>query len=176
MQSLKTLEFKSKDNSYIEGIYSRLTEKENKIRRFLMSYIIDTQRPFNINLLEGKNLKILNLSKEDLKKSLDTMQKKITLSMDEEGDVNFVYPVSVIKTNHKVTLENGKSFYAMCAVDAIGSSFTFKQRVTIESNCSECGERVLMKIKDGKIEKCYPKEIQILHVDLNKYKNWANSC
>ena len=176
MQSLKKIECNSLDKLYIDSIYSRLTEKENRIRRFLMSYIIDTKRPFNINLLEMENLKVLNLSKEELKKSLKNMQKKIALSMDEEGNVNFVYPVSAIKTKHKVSLEDGRAFCAMCAVDSIGSSFTFKQEVIIESNCTECNDKVLVKVKDGKIKDFLPKGLQILHVDLSKYKNWADSC
>lgn len=41
----------------------------------------------------------------------------------------------------------------MCAIDAMGSSFTFKQDIRVDSECSYCGEDVKLNIKKGKLKK-----------------------
>ena len=45
--------------------------------------------------------------------------------IDEERNVNF--NLSGIRTadSHHVTLQDGREFTAMCAIDAIGAAFTF---------------------------------------------------
>lgn len=64
----------------------------------------------------------------------------------------------------------------MCAIDAMGTAFTFKQDVKIESICSNCGEKIYVEIKDGKLGEYQPRDMHILHVDLNKNKNWSGEC
>ena len=104
------------------------------------------------------------------------MNDKNIFVADEEGNINFIYPVSALPTNHRVTLEDGRNFYAMCAIDSMGTAFTFKQNVHIESVCSQCGEKVVVDIKDQEIAYVEPDTLHVLHVDLNKSTNWADSC
>ena len=55
--------------------------------------------------------------------------------VEEAGGVAFAYPVSAWPTDHEVSLADGRRFYAMCAVDALGSAFNFGQDASIVSRC-----------------------------------------
>ncbi|HAL29148.1 MAG TPA: hypothetical protein DCP20_00310 [Coriobacteriia bacterium] len=90
--------------------------------------------------------------------------------------VKFVYPVSALPTNHRVTLADGRSFSAMCVIDGMGTAFTFSQDVRLESVCSTCGEPVRVNVEAGEIASLEPLTAHVVHADLSKQENWAASC
>ncbi|MBW9158787.1 alkylmercury lyase family protein [Clostridium tagluense] len=161
---------------YIDSIYSRLSLIENEVRRLIMDYIIYNAIPFNTKETSSIILEKLNISKEKFKQILDSLVSKNAMVMDEDNNVNFIYPVSAFNTNHKVHLSDGRVFSAMCAVDAMGSSFTFNQNIKINSKCSECGEDIFVEIKNGQLANYSPELTHVLHVDLNKNQNWSGNC
>ena len=95
---------------------------------------------------------------------------------EEEKNVNFIYPVSSLETNHHVTLADGREFTAMCAIDAMGAAFTFHQDTEVHSVCAMCEEPVYVKIKDGKVADYSPKTLHALTFPLGELANWAGSC
>jgi len=97
--------------------------------------------------------------------------------VDEEAkNVNFIYPVSSLETNHRVTLADGREFTAMCAIDAMGAAFTFHQDTEVHSVCAMCEEPVYVKIVDGKVADYAPKTQHALTFPLGELANWAGSC
>lgn len=54
--------------------------------------------------------KDIGFEKEELKVLFDNLDNKSSIVVDENKNVNFIYPVSAIPTNHKVTLADGRSF------------------------------------------------------------------
>ncbi len=175
---LEGVKFKNYDAErlYIKSIYSKLSLKENKVRRALMEYTINNAKAFNINSGDVCICEALQISMEELKNTIYEIREKQCLVFDEDENINFIYPVCALPTNHRVTLEDGRNFYAMCAVDAMGTSFTFKQDISITSICSKCGEKVKVELVNGKIKDFSPKNLHILHVDLNKHTNWSGNC
>lgn len=159
----------------IDSIDSRLSKKEKKVRRYLMNYAINRKEAFNLSD-SSKIAKDMKVPYEEVNKALNSLTQKNGLVVDEEGNVNFMYPVSAIPTNHVVRLQDGREFTAMCAIDAIGAAFTFKQDVDIESKCSQCGSDVKVSIKNGELYSYEPSDLHILHVDLNKDLNWSGNC
>lgn len=95
---------------------------------------------------------------------------------EEEKNVNFIYPVSSLETNHRVTLTDGREFTAMCAIDAMGAAFTFHQDTEVHSVCAMCEEPVYVKIVDGKVADYSPKTLHALTFPLGELANWAGSC
>ena len=81
-----------------------------------------------------------------------------------------------MKTNHIVKLSDGREFFSMCAIDSLGAYSLFHKDVEINSICSNTGNKIYIKIKDRKIFEHYPNDIHVIHVDLNKNKNWASTC
>lgn len=173
-------EFKSKNYTNeqlaIDSIDSRFNKSQNRIRRFLMNYTINNGQSFNLKDLTKISNDIKGITEEEIKDVLEVLVNKNGIVVDEDKNVNFIYPVSGLPTNHKVKLANGSEFYAMCAIDAIGTAFTFKQDVDIASQCSHCGTEVKVSIRNGKIVSYNPLDLHILHVDLNKNSNWSGSC
>lgn len=160
----------------IESIYSRLTKQENDIRINIMKYTIDNNKAYNLEESYEEIQSRININKYDLNQVIKNLIQKKALVVDENNNVNFIYPVSTLETNHKVKLEDESVFNAMCAVDAMGSSFTFKQDIEIQSKCSLCGEEIFVEIKNGEIVNLFPDSTHVLHVDLNKNQNWSGNC
>jgi hypothetical protein len=156
----------------IQSIASRLTTAEQLVRDSVMAQIIDRGRPVTaFNLKQVEVLRSL-----DVEKQLANLIKKRTIVMNPEGFITFSYPVSALPTNHRVTLTDGRAFYAMCAVDAMGAAFTFNQNIKVDSQCSHCRQQVHLEIADQEIVDLQPAQTHVLHVDLNRYDNWSGNC
>lgn len=156
---------------YIDSIVSRLTPPEKALRNWLMDYTISQGRPFNLDCA------VLNAPfNDDGPDLVQSLLEKRAIVANGDGNLQFIYPVSALPTNHQVLLQDGRRFSAMCAIDSMGAAFTFRQDVRVESQCSECGERISVEVKGGKMAELQPGSLHILHVDLNKVRNWAASC
>ena len=84
--------------------------------------------------------------------------------------------LSALPTPHRVRMADGRGFYAMCAVDALGSGFEFGQDVAVVSSCSQCGMPVSVSLSGEKVAGAEPESLQVLHVALDHYGDWAASC
>ena len=157
---------------FIDSISSRLTAEERLLRLYLLDQIIEKGAPVSISGLK-QAAALRRLDTDSLFKS---MVDKRVIVPDQEGNINFAYPVSALPSNHRVALKDGRRFYAMCAVDAMGAAFTFKQDVSISSSCVKCGKNIAVLIKSEMIVEIEPAGAHVLHVDLNKADNWAGSC
>lgn len=54
--------------------------------------------------------------------------------LDAEGNLRAAYPFSAIPTPHRVTIADGPTVHAMCAIDALGISAMLGRPVTITSD------------------------------------------
>lgn len=64
----------------------------------------------------------------------------------------------------------------MCAIDALGASFTFGLDLTINSQCSVSGKEIKIRIENGTIVNKNADDIYAIHMNLNDSDNWAASC
>ena len=159
-----------------KNIHSRFAPKHNVIRLALMNFIIENKRPFH-SLYDGVNkLPVTEMAQSTLDEGIDILCANEGLVKDTEGRVNFVYPVSSFPTHHTVRLANGKQFFAMCAIDAIGAAFTLQQDILISSHCSGCGAPVQVQVKDGVIAAHFPPSLHALSFTLEEISHWAGSC
>ena len=152
----------------IDSIASRLTDAENAVRVLLMERTIERGEPVTLPSLTGGG--VLHPDTEPLVERL--IEKRVVVQ-DEEGHLNFIFPVSALPTRHRVSLKDGRRLFAMCAVDAMGTAFTFEQDVEIESECSECGARIFVAIERGELARVEPASLYVLHVDLEKVDDWV---
>jgi len=156
----------------IASISSRLTATERLFRNHIMESIINSGAPVNVNNLVQE----LNTQPDEVQAIVDSLVAKRAVVRDGLGDIVFAYPLSALPTAHRVTLQDGRQLYAMCAVDALGVAFTFKQDIKINSVCRHCNEPVSLQISNGEIVDLFPATAHVMHVDLNKLDNWAGSC
>lgn len=155
--------------------YRCLTDEQKAIRISIMDCIIDNGGSVNIELAKKWVKEHMESSEETIdatfKQFIDT---NVMVVIDDE--ITFIFPVSGKSTNHRITLEDGRSFCAMCAIDSIGTSYTFKQPVTINSMCAATGKEIELKVDNGKVLYTNNPGMYIIHVDLLKNTDWANAC
>ena len=159
------------DRFRVPSIYSRLNDDERKLRFAIQDYIISHGGPVSISDA-GKAAGIDEYSAKRIARCLVEKGAVVTAA---ETVVKFAYPVSALPTCHVVTLADSRRFYAMCAIDALGSHFTFMQDIRIDSKCHHCGESIWVQVSGGMIAAASLPTLHVLHVDLNKYENWATS-
>ena len=152
----------------IDSIASRLTEAESAVRTLLMESTIERGEPVALRTLTREG--VLQLDAEPL---IERLIEKRAVVQDQEGHLSFIFPVSALPTRHRVSLRDGRRFFAMCAVDAMGSAFAFEQDTLIESECSECGARIAVAIERGELARVEPAGLHVLHVDLEKVDDWV---
>lgn len=155
--------------------YNSLDNTQQKIRISIMDMIIDKGSSITLQEATEYISKKLKTEKQYMKNTLQYFIDKNIMVVDGDS-INFIYPVSALPTNHKVTLRDNRSFSAMCAIDAIGTSCTFNQDVRINSICSATGKEVEIVIKNEKIEYVNNPNLRVLHINLDKHSNWAASC
>lgn len=154
---------------FVQSIYSRLDRDEQLLRHEILNQIIQMNMPVDVY----QAAEVIGMSSSRAEEVKLSLKSKKALVLDAQEKVKFAYPVSALPTCHQVTLADGRKFHAMCAIDAIGSSFTFGEDVTAESKCYTCGKPIKVNVKAKKAITSDPQGIYILHLDLNKFENWA---
>ncbi|MDO5018467.1 MAG: MerB-like organometallic lyase SaoL [Lagierella massiliensis] len=152
------------DVNKVENNEEVLNSKEREDRISILNLMVNEKGP-------------LPLDKCREFETLDQLIEKGKLVLNEDKtEINFAYPISGLPTSHKVTLADGREFHSMCAIDSLGSYFTFWQDLEINSTCSVSGEPIKVVVKDGKISDVNNPNIHCIHVDLNEFEDWSASC
>lgn len=137
---------------------------------------MDEGRSFNLESDKERALKALSMDEQEYEEIVSVLLEKDGMVISDTKDVNFIYPVSALATNHRVTLADGRSFTAMCAIDAMGAAFTFHQDTEVHSVSALSGEPVFVKIVNGEVADYSPKTLHALTFPLGQLSNWAGSC
>jgi hypothetical protein len=153
------------------SIRSRLTDDEHALRKALLHCLVGEQGPVPF-AAAGAVLAWPPARTAAVGAALAA--KKLAV-LDEQGHVKYAYPVSSVPTDHRVTLDDGRTLYAMCAIDALGCFFTFEQPVQIDARCHVCGEPVHIIVRGLAQVESQPPEVCATHVDLSKYEDWASN-
>ena len=159
----------------IKNVHEKFTERENELRLAIINETVNNGRAFDLEEVKVAVLGKLQMSGKEYKEICERLLEEDGMVLDGTK-VNFIYPVSALPTNHRVTLADGRTFTAMCAIDAIGAAFTFHQDTEVHSVSAVSGEPVFVKITDGKVAEYSPKELHALTFPLGEMSNWAGSC
>ncbi|WP_297134254.1 MerB-like organometallic lyase SaoL [Terrisporobacter sp.] len=155
--------------------YKQLEENQKLIRFKIIDYIIEKNQPIELNDVKKYIKNTTDLNDDYINQTLHYFMKNNIMVVDE-NKVNFIYPVSAHNTMHSVKLKDGRMLNAMCAIDALGVAHTFNQDINIKSMCNVTGKEINIKIRDKKIHDINNEDLRILHINLEKYENWAASC
>ncbi|MFI3271080.1 MAG: MerB-like organometallic lyase SaoL [Pseudomonadota bacterium] len=158
-----------------QNIHARFDAKHNEMRLAIMDFIIEHGRAYNPQNDGYSALRITSTSQE-FQSLVRTLIQKEGLVCNAQGDITCAYPVSSMPTRHKVTLADGRQLYTMCAIDALGSAFTFKQDVHIETLCGHSNTPIFIDVKDEQISDASSKDVHIITFHLDQIVNWSGSC
>jgi hypothetical protein len=151
------------------SLRSRLTPAENELRRALLACLLAVEGPVTM-ATAGQ---ALGWSPAQTAAVAGAIVAKKLVVLDGEGGVQYAYPVSAVPSAHRVTLADGRTLYAMCAIDALGCCFEFGQPAVIESACQGCGAPVRVAVAGPTDVTVQPPGAYAVHVDLDKYEDWA---
>lgn len=158
-----------------QNVHQKFTDRQNELRLYIIEFTVDHHRPYHLEDDREQASKSLDMREEEYREIISCLTENDGM-VAEENRVNFIYPVSAIETGHQVTLGDGRSFSAMCAIDAIGAAFTFHQDTEVHSACAVCGEPISVKIQNGKVAEYAPQSLHALTFPLGELANWAGSC
>jgi hypothetical protein len=149
-----------------------LSKDEIILRSHLLNQLIDMNRPVSKNEITfaGKH------SSFNMAATLQKLIDKGIVVATKEGAIIGVYPVSTRPTPHNIRLNDGRSFYAMCAIDALGMVYEFNQDLSISSSCKRCDKKIVITVNQRTLLTITPATTHVLHVDIEKYKDWAADC
>ena len=154
-----------------DSLDSRLDPDEKIFRMRLIDYIIANKKPYNIyNLGEATSEVIVNIQ------LIEKLVEKRLAVLDNEGNIMAVYPVSAVETPHVVRLQDGRWFHAMSAIDAMGVSFLYNQKIEVDSSCSQCDIPIRFTVDTYGITMQEMDTIHALHIDLNQVSNRSGSA
>jgi len=154
------------------NIHSMLSKPEIILRSRMLDKLIDLNRPLDLReiSLDARD------SNFDVASTLKTLTDKGLVASRKDGAITGVYPVSALPTPHKVQLKDGRALYSMCAIDALGMIYEFDQDVSISSSCKRCGKEISINSERAIVKRIDPPTTHAVHVDIEKYKNWAADC
>lgn len=159
-----------------QNVHKKFNDRQNAVRLFIIEFTVNNGRAFHLEEDKKDVLEALSMTEQEYREIIEVLEARDGMVTDDEGRVNFIYPVSALATNHHVTLADGRRFNAMCAIDAIGAAFTFHQDIEVNSVSAVSGEPVFVKIVDGKVEDYGPKGLHALTFPLGQLSDWAGSC
>ncbi|MDA8044375.1 MAG: alkylmercury lyase family protein [Actinomycetota bacterium] len=88
-------------------------------------------------------------------------------------------PFSYVPTRHRVTVEDGRGWYAGCAGEACAINGLFPgQTVTITSRCPDCWEAVVLRAKDRALVDLEP-DTALIHIGIHPRdfsREWNITC
>ena len=167
MKTFNQLEKKDAPN-----IHKMLSSHERKLRTILLNKIFQLNGPVPLSeiMLQADDAAI------DVSPTLASLKEKGLIALQDDGSVTSMYPFSAVPTRHKVQLKDGRSFFAMCAIDSLGIAYELEEDASITSSCFKCNADISIEITDGKISRFIPTTIRTIHVALGDYKDWASTC
>lgn len=152
------------------SIASRLSPEERRLRAAVIERMVATAGPVTLADL-GKPLGWTTTDTDSVAQAL--VKKKVVV-VNEAHEVKYAYPVSAVPSGHQVALADGRMLYAMCAMDALGCFFHFRQAITIHSSCHDCGRPIKIEIPRENVILAEPASVHVLHMDLDQYDDWAS--
>ena len=153
------------------SIRSRLTAEESLLRKVLLGCLVAAQGA--VGAAEAGA--VLGWPLEQTEAVTAALVAKKLVVQDDQDRVKYAYPVSSVSTSHRVTLDDGRTLHAMCAIDALGCFFEFGQPLQIDAQCYVCGAPVHVTVRSETEVASLPPDVYATHVDLNKYDDWAAS-
>jgi hypothetical protein len=70
--------------------------------------------------------------------------------LPDDEEVWMLQPFSAVETSHEVEAA-GRHWFANCAWDALGIPAALHADARVESVCADCGERVELEVRDGRL-------------------------
>jgi len=133
-------------------MWGTLDDREREAREALLSLIAAGR------VVDAESLgQALGCSPAASSQLLDALAAKGFVVRDgAHGGIAAAYPLSTRPTRHRVTLADGRTAYALCAVDALGVSPLLRASAAIETRCPHCEQPIGLEVHEGEVRRREP--------------------
>lgn len=134
------------------GKYARLSKGKQKIRLSLLDWAVTNggEIPHEVIVEIVESVMASNVFEEfqgkNAEEIISSMEKEHIFQLSESEGICYLYPYSAYPTDYDVRLADGRRFFAMCAIDSMGSAVTFEQPVEIFSKCKDTKEEIFLRV------------------------------
>lgn len=126
-----------------------LTSFEREVMNQIFKTILQSGKTPTTEELENT----LKKSSKDISNVVNALEEKdVLLRSKETKEIVSIYPISLRPTEHQVVLSDGRSLFAMCAMDALSIPNMFNKNAQINSQCEWCKQKVTIEIDSGEIK------------------------
>ena len=132
-----------------------LTAFEKALLRQIFRTVLESGKAPSVTVLH----KALQTYRLRIVRTLGKLEQKRRLVRKKEtGEIVYVYPVSLLPTEHQVIIEGEKRLFANCGLDALSVPHMFNKNAEIISPCHTCRETVTITVKNGEVvSKSHPR-------------------
>ena len=134
------------------GKYARLSKGKQKVRLALLDWAVSNGGEIPHEVIVEIIHKVLasdefeEFQGKTPQEIIDLMEKEHIFQLSEDEGICYLYPYSANPTDYRVHLADGRSFFAMCAIDSMGSAVTFNQSVEVFSKCKDTKEEIYLRV------------------------------
>ena len=108
--------FDQLDKEDAPNIHKMMSPQERKLRSILLDKILHLKGP----VLLSEIMSQAGDADIDVSPTVESLKEKGLIALEDDGGVTGLYPFSAVPTRHKVQLKDGRSVFAMCAIDSLG--------------------------------------------------------
>ena len=137
---------------------AKLSELEERARRYILRHFADTGRPPRLSELQRE----LQLgSQEDAAAILTRLDAADLIVCEPATDsITAAYPFSGKPTGHRVEIGD-RTLYALCAIDALGIPFMLDAPGVIRSGCFWCHAPIGVHVEGGVVAAHWPASVVV---------------
>lgn len=134
------------------GKYARLSKGRQKIRLDLLDWAVTNGGEIPREVIDEIVESVISSNTfeefqgKTSREIIDSMEEEHIFQLSENDGICYLYPYSAYPTDYDVRLADGRRFYAMCAIDSMGSAVTFHQPVEIFSKCKDTKEEIFLRV------------------------------
>ncbi len=148
---------------------------EKAVRKFVFDHFLQHSRPPVLEEVMQK-FKLNREEAHDHLQQLDSARHLKLLSGTQR--ILMAWPFSAVTTPFRVTLGDGRRYFANCAWDAVAFHVMLKEDVSIDSYCHHCAEHLQIQLRGDQVESIHP-EGALVYLALPAAKWWddiVNTC
>lgn len=152
------------------------TPDAKRLRKYLYDYFLQHRTAPDLKTIANE----LGFSQDQVWEGLHQMERaNFVVFIPGTEDILKVPPFSAAPTRHKVTGEDGRTWYAGCAGEACSLNALLPgTRVTVTSTCPDCWEPITFEARDREFL-CIDPESAVIHIGTHPSdfrKDWIVTC
>jgi alkylmercury lyase len=133
------------------GETTLMAQHERRLHWSLIDAVLETGSVPPAPVLAAR----LETSEDDIASELRSLAVADYLALDASGQVACLYPFSTTPTPHVVVID-GRSRYAMCAIDALGIPAMLDRELDVAGRCAVCNAPITLRVRPGTIVAATP--------------------